>query len=82
MTSFAGPNLPGAVTIPRTALRDGDVVWAVNGDRLARRVVDVAGGTADTVLIRSGLTEGTQVVTSSLALPRDGMAIHIVPSGK
>jgi len=75
-----GPPLPGAVTIPRTALRDGDVVWTVKDGLLDRRVVKLAGGTTDTVLIRSGLTEGAQVVTSGLALPRAGMAVRIVPS--
>ena len=68
--------IPGAVAIPRTALREGDVVWLIDGEsKLRFRDVDVALKRDDDVLVNGGLEPGAIVITSLIAVPLPGMLV-------
>ncbi len=68
------------VPISRSALRDNNTVWTVeNGNSL--KIVDVVPLRieAETVILKSGLADGTIVVTTDLSGAADGMILRAVP---
>jgi len=74
-----GDTLPQAAVIPRSALRQGEVVWVVDNDnRLNFRQVEVAARQQDEVIVRNGLQTGDAVVISPLQVVTDGMAVSPV----
>ena len=74
-----GKTLPKVAIIPRGALRQGAVVWVVNGkNRLQFRKVKVARVQGDEVIIMGGLEEGEKVVTTPLKAVTDGMAVRMI----
>lgn len=71
--------IPGALSIPRAALREGDVVWLPkDGKELALQGVHVALRRDDDVLITDGLSAGDQVIVSSIAVPLPGTALRVI----
>jgi len=75
-----GHLIPGMAVIPRSALREGNVVWVVDTDaRLRFRKVQVARIDGEQVQIRSGLHSGEQVAVSHLKTVTDGMKVRPVP---
>ncbi len=73
-----GKPLRGVVPLPREALREGGVVWVVDGDgRLRFRAVEVARVEADRVLVAEGLEAGDRVVVSRVDAATDGMAVRV-----
>lgn len=91
-TESAGPVLLGAyakvvlplepvdaaASIPRGALREGDVVWIVNGNNeLTMCSVSVAMRRDGDVFITAGLEAGDRVITSPIAVPLPGMKLRI-----
>jgi RND family efflux transporter MFP subunit len=75
-----GHEIPGLTIVPRSALREGDIVWVVDPDgRLRYRNVELARIDGDQVQISSGLHTGDQVVTSHLKTVTDGMAVRPIP---
>ena len=75
-----GRTLPHAAVIPRTALREGNVVWVVEKDgRLRFRKVDVARVYREKVMLKSGLKNRERIVISSLRTVSDGTIVHIAP---
>ena len=54
----------------------GNQVWVNNKGQLNIRPVEIAFRSADSVLVREGLTDGDEVVTSNLGSPIEGMAIR------
>lgn len=83
--SYARVELPlvpleGAAAIPRTALREGDVVWLVNAEQqLEIRPVDVGLRRDGDVLVTSGLRDGELVISSPISVPVPGMRVR--PTG-
>ena len=74
-----GPTLWNAIVLPRSSLREGDRVWVKNAqNQLEIRQVDVAQSRKDSVLIRSGLADGDQVITSPLPAALPGMLLQQV----
>lgn len=73
---IAGAPLPDTTELPRVAMVDDGAVWLVSDGKLARREVEIAWRSADTVLVR-GLRTGDAVVTTPLASPTEGMAVRI-----
>ncbi|MFW6122808.1 MAG: efflux RND transporter periplasmic adaptor subunit [Thermodesulfobacteriota bacterium] len=74
-----GDTLPQAAVIPRSALREGEVVWVVDNDnRLNFRQVEVAARQHDDVIVKNGLQNGDAVVISPLQVVTDGMAVSPV----
>lgn len=74
-----GGELSGSVTIPRAALRSGDVVWLVDANsKLQIQPVEVVWKNRDTVVIGSGLELGDRLITSSMSFAADGMSVQEV----
>ena len=73
-----GHRLENAAVIPRSALRDKNVVWVVDAEgELSFRQVEVARLFADKVILNAGVQEGDMVVTSPLKAVTDGMRVRI-----
>ncbi|MBL6975163.1 MAG: efflux RND transporter periplasmic adaptor subunit [Deltaproteobacteria bacterium] len=63
--------------LPRKALRDGDLVWIMDGsDKLDIRPVQVWRRMGDRVFVTEGLEVGDRVVTSRLATPIKGLDLR------
>lgn len=72
-----GRTLPQAALIPRSALRQGGLVWVVDeGGRLHFRKVEAVRFQGDEVLVKAGLKDGEIVVISSLKAVTDGMMVR------
>ena len=72
-----GKTLEEAALLPRSALREKQVVWVVDDKgRLQFRHVDVARISTHGVLIRKGIREGEKVVVSFLEAVTDGMRVR------
>ena len=73
-----GPTLESLFALPRSAVREGDLVWVVDAaNRLVIREVEEARRLGDQILVRKGLAAGDKVVTSRVASPVEGMALRI-----
>ncbi|MCB2227551.1 MAG: efflux RND transporter periplasmic adaptor subunit [Desulfarculaceae bacterium] len=73
-----GRTLPEASLLPRAALREGDVVWAVGpGGKLVFTKVKVARVQGTEALLSPGLPDGTKVVTTNLREVSDGMKVRL-----
>lgn len=80
--SIQGRHLPGAIAIPRSALRSGDIVWVLDAqDRLEIRPVSVARAGVDRAIVTSGLTDGERVCISNLQVVSDGMLVRVASPG-
>ena len=74
--TIAGRELPAALTIPRDALRAGDMVLVINDqNQLEIRPVEVAHGSATQAVISTGLQVGERVIVSPVRNPVRGMAL-------
>lgn len=77
-----GRELEEVAEIPRTALRDGNEVMVVDdGNRLRFRKVDIVRGTADTVVVSSGLAAGDRLCVTRLNAPVNGMEVRVEDDG-
>ena len=75
--SINGRVLEDAALLPRSALRENQVVWVVDDKgRLKFRQVDIARISTHGVLIRKGLRKGEKVVVSFLEGITDGMRVR------
>ena len=75
-----GHTLENAAVIPRSALRENNIVWVVgDGGQLKFRKVEVARLGTDQAILRSGLEDGDMVVISGLKAVTDGMQVRISP---
>jgi RND family efflux transporter MFP subunit len=78
-----GHTLENVAVIPRSALREDNIVWVVdNGGQLKFRSVEVARLGTDQAILRSGLEDGDMVVTSGLKAVTDGMKVRISPQSE
>lgn len=74
---IAGRALPGIVTLPRSALRNDDSVWIVDGEqRLQRRPVTVLHSVEGRASVQ-GLARGDRVVVREPAVSVAGMAVTV-----
>ncbi len=81
---IAGGKIRDAAVIPRAALREQDVVWAVDPEesRLYIRRVKVAHLDYRGAVVQSGLNPGEHVVVSLLKAVTDGMKVLFVEAGR
>ena len=78
-----GRKLPNAAVIPRSGLRQDNVVWVVGkDDRLHFKKVELARFDGDNAIIKTGLDAGEAVVISPLKAVTNGMKVRIVPVEK
>lgn len=74
--------LPGAISLDRAHLRDGDTVWVMSADgALEIRDVQVEWRGPDYVLVSGGLSSGDKVVTTTLSTVSKGMALRTREKG-
>jgi len=72
-----GGQLDGVFAVPRTALRENQTVWLVNGDKkLEIRQVTPIWRDTDTVVLKNDLKAGDQLVISDLPAPVAGMPLR------
>ncbi len=80
---IAGLTVGDAVTLPRSALRDGDRVLVVDdGERLRFRDVEVLRRGHDQVVIIGGLASGELICVSPLETVVDGMRVRTLVEGE
>lgn len=78
---IAGRTLPGAVVLPRAALRGRAEVLVVDAEnRLRIRPVAVLRSADDEVVISAGLAPGERVALSPLEVVVDGMRVRVAPA--
>jgi RND family efflux transporter MFP subunit len=76
--TFTAPPPAGAVVIPRSALRPGDLVWVVDADSALRlRGVTVARAGVEQAVVTEGLAAGERVCVSNLQYVTDGMPVRV-----
>jgi RND family efflux transporter MFP subunit len=71
-----GNTLRNAVAVPRDAIREGDQMWIVNGNRLGVRPLKIVRADKKFAYVVSGDLDGAKVVLSSLDAPIDGMKVR------
>jgi len=75
---IAGRTLSGVFAVPRSALRDGDSVWTMDGDGMLRIApVTVVRRERDTVIVSDGLAEGDRVVLTNISGAAEGMRLRL-----
>lgn len=72
-----GNTRPGALVVPRTAIRKGHVMIADADNRLARRRVDIVYRQGPLVAVNGGIAEGERVIVSDPVPAIDGMLLDI-----
>ena len=78
--AFEGAKLDSVVALPERALREGDIVWCVTEGRVRFVPVEVVRRSREALLVR-GLADGTEVITSDLAVVTDGMSVRVTETG-
>ncbi|MCH2138703.1 MAG: efflux RND transporter periplasmic adaptor subunit [Phycisphaerales bacterium] len=74
--TLQGPSRDDAVVLPRSVLREGDVVWVIGVDsRLRIQPVNVLAGTLDTVIVDLNLDQGDRIIASAVPTPVAGMLL-------
>jgi RND family efflux transporter MFP subunit len=77
-----GSELTDVLVIPRSALRSADKVYVVAEDgTLDIRTVEIGYTDRDRVVVTHGLSDGEQVVVSTVRSPRQGMAVVALDRG-
>lgn len=77
-----GKEIMGTIPVPRVALRENNTVWVVDeNDELSVRDVHVHHMTPSEVMISEGLSEGDQVILTSLTGAANGMKLRIATNG-
>ena len=77
-----GVTLEQALVIPRSALREGGVVYVVRDGRLEFRRVAIRARLRDVLVIQNSLSAGDQVVVSPVSYPVPGMAVTVQDAGR
>ncbi len=76
---ISGKLMTGVFRVPRSALRDNETLFLVNGkQRLHHQPVHVAWKNLENVFVDRGLNPGDRVITSTLAAPVEGMLLRVV----
>ena len=76
--AIAGRHVDGVRMVPRTALRQGDAVWAVGKDGVLRmRQANVLRRMRDDVLARIDLGDDERIITSQISGVTDGMKVRV-----
>ncbi len=75
--SVIGPTIDQVIRLPRSVVRDGDVVRIMNGsDELEICKVTVAFKEPDSVLVSEGILEGDRIVTTNLSTAVEGLPLR------
>lgn len=77
-THIEGRPIEDVVRLSRDYLRERDTVWVLKDGKLDIRDVEIVFRDADHAYIRAGLTEGEEVVTTTLATVAEGIGLRKV----
>jgi RND family efflux transporter MFP subunit len=77
-----GKTLRDAVAVPRDAIREGNRVWLVNGNRLSLLSLKIVREDKNFAYVVSEVLEGANIVTSSLDAVVDGMEVRTEPNAE
>jgi RND family efflux transporter MFP subunit len=80
--AIAGSVVEDIVVLPRTAVRGRDEVWVCKDGRLHTRKIKIARAERDVVYVAEGLAETEMVVTTSLDVVTEGMAVRAAVEDK
>ncbi|MEJ2640475.1 MAG: efflux RND transporter periplasmic adaptor subunit [Desulfosarcinaceae bacterium] len=73
-----GRRLADVVTLPRSALHDGDTIWLVTAENtLSIREVTPVWRDEESIVVKEGLSKGDRLITSALPAPVDGMPLRM-----
>ena len=76
-TVIQGKPVKNGIIIPRSALRQGDIVWVVDdAGKISFRQVDIALSTYDGLVVQNGLSNGEKVVVSAIKDVTNGMKVR------
>jgi hypothetical protein len=71
-------SIDDVVEVPRKSVRDGDQVYVFGKERkLEIRKIQVVWRNSDSVLVKSGLEAGDQVIVSRMSTPVEGMLLRV-----
>lgn len=70
--------LKNITTLPRSVLRENNVLWVANGQTLSQRPIKVLYKSDSEIGLR-GLPANTRIISSYLDVVTEGMAIRLVP---
>ena len=74
-----GRPIENVVRIPRSLVRRDDTVWLKREGKLVIQPVDIVFQDAEHAFVEKGLSAGDQVVTTSLATVKEGIALRLKP---
>ena len=74
--SILGKKLAQVASVPRSALRQGNLLWTVDNDRLHFIVPNIVYKSENEILVH-GLVQGTRIVMSDLDVVTEGMRVRI-----
>jgi len=77
-----GKTLDGVFVIPRSALREGDLIYLEKDGRLEIKKAVVRQAIDDSVILEKGVRDGDRLVLSSLLFPVEGMRLRVHGDGK
>ena len=77
-----GQTIHEAVRIPHAWLRDGNVVWVKDGERLAIHPVKLTYEDIDYAYINDGIDMNSDIITSDISVPVDGMKVRTVDEAR
>ena len=72
-----GNLVENSLKLPRSALRDGNIVWLVEDNKLKRLEVEPLWTTEESVFVDAGVERGHRILVSSLSLPIEGMRVRV-----
>lgn len=77
-TYIEGRPIENVVRLSRDYVRERDTVWVMKDDKLEIREADIVFRDADYAYIRDGLSDGDEVVTTTLATIAEGIGLRKV----
>lgn len=78
---ITGRELTDVFSVPRTAVREGDILWIVGATGLLELVpVEIVQSRGEVTLVRGALVDGQSMVTSPLPGALEGMAVKVAGS--
>jgi RND family efflux transporter MFP subunit len=72
-----GKDVEQAFVLPRHVVYPGDMVYAVEGDRLKIKSVNILRTYKDSVIVSQGLSDGDRIIKTPLAAATDGMLVRV-----
>jgi RND family efflux transporter MFP subunit len=72
-----GKDVEHAFVLPRHVVYPGDIIYAVEGDRLKIKSVDILRTFKDSVIVSQGLSDGERIIKTPLSNAADGMLVRV-----